>query len=116
MFTIYGLSNCDSTQKAINWLKKNKLQPVFFDLRTEGINQEILQQWCNESSWQELLNKRSTTWRSISKEEQNLITNEKAAIEIMTAHSNLIKRPVLLRNQKVILIGYSEKTYNSLLQ
>ncbi len=115
MLTIYGLPNCDTTQKAIKYLKKYNIHPAFHDLRTEGIDKKTLQDWCKQSSWQELLNKRSTTWRSISKDEQDSITNEKAAIEIMTAYTNLIKRPVLLNNEKLVSIGFSEKIYSSLL-
>ena len=35
--TVYGIPNCDTTQKAITWLKKRKINFVFHNYREEGI-------------------------------------------------------------------------------
>ena len=106
--TLYGIPNCDVTKKALGWYKKNNIQVVFHDYKSMGLTKEKLQQWCSEVGWERLLNKKSTTWRSLSPEVQEKVTTEKAAIALMLQYPTLIKRPVVEMNNKV-LVGFKER-------
>jgi arsenate reductase (glutaredoxin) len=113
MLTIYGLSNCDSTKKAIAWLKQNKLAFVLKDYKVEGITKAKLEQWCGQVGWQVLLNKQSTTWRGLGKAEQDKAVDQTGAIALMLQHTSLIKRPAL-EHGKGLLVGFKEAAYQEL--
>lgn len=114
MLTIYGLSNCDGTKKAMTWLKKNGQSFTLKDYKVEGITQAKLEQWSNKVGWETLLNKKSTTWRGLSKAEQDKAINQVGAIELMLQYNALIKRP-LLEYGKEVLVGFTEAAYGQLL-
>lgn len=105
--TVYGIPNCNTIKKTLDWYKKKNIQVEFHDYKKSGIKKEKLSQWCKEVGWEALLNKKSTTWRSLSIEEQQKITNEKAAIALMASYMSIIKRPVIEMNGKII-VGFNE--------
>lgn len=105
---LFGLPNCDSTKAAIKWLEEKGIETSLHNYKTEGITREKLSEWTKLLGWEKLLNKRSTTWRSLKKEEQDAVTNEHAAVELMLKHTSLIKRPVI-ESANELLTGFDEK-------
>ena len=105
---LFGLPNCDGTQAVIKWFDKKGIETSLHNYKTDGITKEKLGEWTKVLGWEKLLNKRSTTWRSLKKEEQDAIISETAAIDIMLKHTSLIKRPVI-ESGKELLIGFDEK-------
>jgi len=104
---VYGIPNCDTTKKVLNWLKENKIAFTFHDYKQEGIRKEKLEAWCKKTGWETIFNKRSTTWRELSEAEQKKGINQTAAIEIMMEHNSIIKRPVIEIDEKLIT-GFNE--------
>ncbi len=108
--TIYGIPNCDSTRKAIDWLKKNNIPYTFHDYKKEGINLAKLYEWTKVSNWEILLNKKGTTWKMIDPSIQASINNSKLAAKLMQDQTSLIKRPIL-EVAGIILVGFNEAAY-----
>ena len=106
--TVYGIPNCDTIKKTMDWFKKNKLQIIFHDYKKEGISKEKLTAWCKVTGWEILLNKKSTTWRGLSAAEQNNISGQSPAIQLMKQQTSIIKRPVIEFNEK-LFVGFDEK-------
>jgi len=104
---VYGLQNCDNTQKALKEFKKKNVMVGFHDFRTAGLKEEKLAYWCKQLGWEKVLNKKSTTWRSLAPATQQNVVDEKSAIELMLKYSSLIKRPVVEMNNRVT-VGLSE--------
>ena len=107
---VYGIPTCDTTKKALGWYKEKNIPVSFHDYRTSGIQRSKLIEWSRKAGWETLLNKKSTTWRSLSTEEQQTVVDEKTAVDAMVKHTTLIKRPVVEMNDKII-IGYNEKYF-----
>ena len=105
--TVYGIPNCDTIKKVLDWYKKNNIQVDFYDYKKDGVKKEKLSHWCKEVGWEVLLNKKSTTWRSLSLEQQQKANNEKMAIQLMMEYPTMIKRPVIEMNNKII-VGFNE--------
>ncbi|MBC7889977.1 MAG: Spx/MgsR family RNA polymerase-binding regulatory protein [Ferruginibacter sp.] len=108
--TVYGIPNCDTIRKTLDWYKKKNIRVDFYDYKKYGINKEKLVQWCKNVGWEILLNKKSTTWRSLPLEEQQLVINEKMAIQLMMEYPSIIKRPVIEMNNK-LMVGFNEKYF-----
>jgi arsenate reductase (glutaredoxin) len=112
---IYGIPNCDTTKKAMAWLSKNNIAFTFHDYKQQGIAKQKLEDWCNKSGWENIFNKRSTTWRELSKAEQEKVINQATAIKIMINNNSIIKRPVI-ENDGNLLIGFKEDEYKTALK
>ncbi len=111
---VYGLPYCDSTAAAIKWMEQNDIENTLHNYKTDGITEKKLAEWIKQSGWEKLLNKRSTTWRSLSKESQDKVVDESSAIKAMMENTSLIKRPVI-EYEKELLVGFDEKKLSILL-
>lgn len=109
--TLYGIKNCDTVRKARKWLDKNQPNISFHDFREDGLDKEQLTHWVALIGWEKLFNKRSTSFRNLSDADKADIDQDKA-IELMLSHPTLIKRPVLVVNDK-IQVGFKEAEYQA---
>lgn len=107
---VYGIKNCNTVKKSLDWLKNNDSGFEFHDYKKLGISKGKLQEWSKELGWEKLLNKKGTTWRTLTADQQQKITDEKSAIELMIEKPSVIKRPVIESNGKLI-VGFDEAEY-----
>ncbi len=110
--TVYGIKNCDTVKKSLNWLTAQKLAFDFHDYKTQSITESKLKAWSAQVGWEVLLNKKGTTWRKLDEKIQAGVTNEKAAIAVMLENTSIIKRPVIEKKDKIIAVGFDEKIYS----
>ncbi|ALD02404.1 MAG: Spx/MgsR family RNA polymerase-binding regulatory protein [Acinetobacter sp.] len=114
MLKIYGIKNCNSMKKAFDLLNELGLVYEFHDYKKQGIDTETLKIWLDQIGADLVLNKKGTTWRKLSAEEQQTaLLNEENLIETLSQHSSLIKRPVLQTAQGYI-VGFDEAAYRAL--
>lgn len=113
--TLYGIPNCDTTKKAMNWLKLKKIDFTFHNYKASGISVKKLNEWCDKAGWEKILNKRSTTWRELPVAKQKTVTDQPTAVLVMQQNNSIIKRPVLEYKEQ-LLIGFEEKKYAGVLK
>ena len=113
MIIMYGIKNCDTIKKARKYLEENNVEYQFHDFREDGLNPIQLRSWISEWGWDKVINKRSTTWRNLPDETKENM-DETLAMVVAEDQPTIIKRPVLELTDKV-LIGFSEKTYQDLI-
>lgn len=109
---LYGLKNCDRCRKASQWLKAHGHAHVFHDLRNDGLDSSLLSGWADRLGWEPLLNRHSTTWRSLPEAERSGLDRERA-LTLMLSHPALIKRPLLVAGDR-LLQGFSPELYAEL--
>ena len=109
MINIYGLANCDTTKATIKLFKTESVSFDFHDYKVDGITGEKLQEWLTQIPLEKLLNKKSTTWRGLSPEEQATANTETGAILLMQENTSLIKRPLVEWNDGTYSAGFDEK-------
>lgn len=90
----YHLKTCDTCRKALKALKAAGHEIEAIDVRADGVPPETLKKWVEAVGYEALLNTRSTTWRSLDAAQTALMTEAKA-VQLMTDHPTLIKRPVI---------------------
>lgn len=112
MLTIYGIPNCDTMKKALDWLKARGAGYDFHDYKQSGIDADRLQAWCNRIGWEKVLNKASTTFKALPEADKADLTETKA-IQLMVAQPSMIKRPVIeIKDQ--VLTGFKPDTVATL--
>ena len=87
---LYGLKNCDSCKKALSQLRAAKHDIIFFDIRTDPLDQSQITDLLAHHGAHLVLNRKSTTWRNLA-ETDRLLPPE----TLMALHPRLIKRPVI---------------------
>ena len=112
MTTLYGIRNCDTIKKARRWLEANGIEYRFHDVRADGISRADLQDWMKTLDWENLLNRRGTSWRKLPESVRSSI-NKTSATSIMLDNPAIIKRPVLAHGNKLYL-GFSVDSYQSI--
>ncbi|MBD1391204.1 arsenate reductase [Neiella sp. HB171785] len=111
--TVYGISNCDTVRKARKWLEKNDIDFTFQDVREQPLEHAQLSAWAQQVGWEVLFNKRSTSYRALTDEQkQNL--DESSALALILEQPTLMKRPVLVIAETLI-VGFNDKLYSPLL-
>ena len=109
---IYGIKNCDTMKKALKWLDDNNVDYVFHDYKKEGTDTDVLKQAIAEHGWEQVINRRGTTWRNLPEDiKENM--DETQALEIAQDNPSIIKRPLLLHKNTVFL-GFSEAVYREI--
>lgn len=107
---VYGIPNCNTVKKALDWLKAHQIEFEFHDYKKKGISKEKLQEWAKELGWEALLNKKGTTWRQLPPEAQAKVTDADTAFALMIEKPSVIKRPLV--EMQPILLGFDESAYN----
>jgi arsenate reductase len=108
--TLYGIPNCDTVKKTMDWFKKKKIDIGFHNYKTAGITEDKLTAWSKLVGWETIFNKKSTTWRELPASEQEKIKTQADAITLMMEHTSIIKRPVI-ETGKNLLVGFNEAEY-----
>jgi Spx/MgsR family transcriptional regulator len=112
MVQVYGIKNCNTVKKALDWLTDHDIEFEFHDFKKEPATENKLKAWEKHVSWENLVNKRGTTWRKLSPDEQSSVTDQTSANVVLLASNSMIKRPVIeLAND--IILGFDEEQYKS---
>jgi len=110
MITLYGIPNCNTVKKALDWLKAHQVEFIFHDFKKKGISLDKLETWATQVGWEALVNKRGTTWKQLTLEVQQGIQNKEAAFELILQKTSVTKRPIL-ESKESILLGFDEQSY-----
>ncbi len=111
MYIVYGIPNCNSVKKARTWLDEHKINYQFHDYKKMGITKSRLTEWCKQVGWENLVNKKGTTWRGLDETLQQSITTQAAAIQLMMDNNSVIKRPVIEKEGQIMAIRFAEEEY-----
>lgn len=109
MTTLFGIKNCDTVKKARRWLDAEGIDYQFHDFRGDGITSEQVISWISAIGIEKLINKRSTTWKTLSDEQKEALDDD-TALTLILEHPTLIKRPLLALGAH-FHVGFSEKAY-----
>lgn len=112
MIKIYGIKNCDTMKKAFKWLEANDIAYDFHDYKKIGVDEGVLKKALDQHGWENVINRRGTTWRKLPKETQDSMDNASAVI-IVHENPSIIKRPLMIHKNKIYL-GFKEDMYSKI--
>ena len=101
-------------KKAFEQLNAQQVAFEFHDYKKQGIDLDTLQHWADQVGLDVLLNKKGTTWRKFSPEQQAEISSSpQNTLQALHNNTSMIKRPVLV-NDSQTLVGFDEDSYKEL--
>jgi Spx/MgsR family transcriptional regulator len=111
---LYGIPNCGTVKKARDWLESHGQEYQFHDFKKHGVSEALISGWLKQVGWQKLLKKTGPTWGQLPDTVKNSIKDDASALALMLEKPNVIKRPVLERNGKVLATGFNETDYEKI--
>ena len=99
MVCIFGLKTCDTRRAADKSLRAAGLDVTFRDVREEPLSGDEIAA-LHQAFGDDLVNRRSTSWRGLSEAER---AGETQAL--LASHPTLMKRPVIRRGD-VLTLGW----------
>jgi Spx/MgsR family transcriptional regulator len=112
---VYGIPNCQSVKKARTWIEAQGLEYEFHDFKKQGVPLGALKQWVKTLGWEVVLNKKGTTWRQLPDNERSEVLDAPSAIQAMSLHPSLIKRPVIEVEPQHLVIGVNPEEWTNVM-
>ena len=97
-------------KKARTWLDKHRVDYVFHDYKSAGIERERIERWAKKVGWEILLNRTGTTFKKLPDKDKSGLSETKA-IALMLNQPSMIKRPVLEAGGGKLLVGFEPEQY-----
>lgn len=115
MLSIYGIKNCNTVKKSIEWLKNNRIDYEFFDVKKNILNSNLIESWSSnlpkQYNWENLINKSGLTWRNLSAKDKKDAQDLNGAVNLILKKPSVMKRPIVSKNNKIITIGFDENLF-----
>ena len=97
--TIYGINNCDTCRKARRWLKEQAIEHQWHDIRKDGLDADMVEDWSKAIGVETLINRRGQSWRKL--DDSTRAQLNEGHIPSFLEHPTVIKRPVMTKGQTV---------------
>jgi len=108
---VYGITNCNTVKKALDWLKAHHVDYEFHDFKKLGISSEKLNEWDAKAGYEKFLNKQGLTWKQLDPEVKDRINTKADALNLLQQKTSMIKRPVI-ENGDFLYFGFDEGIYS----
>ena len=115
MITVYGIHNCDTTQKALKWLAAQGIPHHFHNYKESGIDEATIRKWLEVLPLGKVLNSRSTTFRELGAAAKAAQEDPAAAIKLMREHNSVIKRPLWDFGNGQFFAGWNEEAVKAII-
>jgi Spx/MgsR family transcriptional regulator len=109
---VYGITNCNTVKKALDWLKAHHVAYEFHDFKKLGVSDEKLKEWDTKAGYEKFMNKQGLTWKQLDPQVKESIKTNADALNLLKAKTSMIKRPVI-ENGDFLFFGFDEDLYNS---
>ena len=105
----WGLKKCDTTMKAVDYIKSKKVVVEFTDYSVDKPSVSQIEKWAKAvGGWEKLINRSGYTWRGLPATEIEGLDNKKAA-KLAAAHTSLIRRPLIEYEDGTVTAGFPPK-------
>lgn len=95
----------------MQWLQQHGISYRFHNYQKSGIDEEKLLDWSKQVEWPAIINRKGTTWKKNTIENEKQVSSEKGTLALLTTQTSIIKRPIIELSGKVVVIGFDEDQY-----
>jgi arsenate reductase len=108
---------CGTCQKAEKWLKSNGVEYTYRPIKDENPSKEELKLWISKSGLpiSKFFNTSGLLYKEHNMKDKVKILPENELIDILASNGLMVKRPILLANDKV-LVGFKEEEWQNLFE
>ncbi|HBQ59380.1 MAG TPA: hypothetical protein DD671_07095 [Balneolaceae bacterium] len=110
MLHIVGIKNCNKIRDTKKWMDERDVEYEFIDVKKDPLTRDELKELEFKVGLDVLINLRGRKWRDLGLADKDLSDDE--LFEQLLEHQVMIKRPVLLEEESV-LVGYDEESFEA---
>ena len=107
---VYGITNCNTVKKALDWLKAHNVAYEFHDFKKLGVSNEKLQEWNIKAGYERFMNKQGLTWKQLDPQVKESVKTSADALKLLQEKTSMIKRPVI-EDGDFLFFGFDEGVY-----
>jgi len=113
--TVLCYPKCGTCQKAEKWLKTNKIEYTYRPIKEENPTKAELMEWLDKSGLPiaKFFNTSGLLYKEHNMKDKVKSLLEVELIEILAQNGLMVKRPILLADDKV-LVGFKEEDWDKL--
>lgn len=108
MIHIYGIKNCNTVKKALDWASAQKIDFQFHDFKKEIPDKKLLKAWLEQVDLKVLVNRQGTTYKQLTDAEKVASEKVATALPLLISKSSMIKRPVWVNAAGEVKVGFNE--------
>lgn len=108
---VYGITNCNTVKKALDWLKAHNVAYDFHDFKKLGISTEKLNEWDSKAGYERFMNKQGLTYKQLDPAVKDAIKTKDDALQLLQQKTSMIKRPVIEKDD-FLFFGFDEAVYS----
>jgi len=107
---------CSTCKNAKKWLEDNKIEFEDRNIITNTPNVEELNKWIDNSNipLNKLFNTSGLIYRNLNLKEKLKQMTEQEQIALLSSNGMLIKRPILIKNDKIIFLGFKQTDWEKI--
>ena len=108
---------CSTCQKARKWMDENNIAYTFRDIREDQPTAEELRLWQQRSGLplKKFFNTSGLQYKALGLKDKLPFMTEEEQIALLASDGMLVKRPILV-TEDTVLVGFKEKDWEKLLQ
>ena len=113
LFNCYA--KCSTCRKAKKWLDENNIPYEERDIKGDNPTVEELTEWINRADYpiKRFFNTSGNIYRELGlKDKLDNMTDEEK-IKLLSTDGMLVKRPILVKND-IVLVGFNEEEWNKI--
>ncbi|WP_461453622.1 Spx/MgsR family RNA polymerase-binding regulatory protein [Mucilaginibacter sp.] len=107
---VYGITNCNTVKKALDWFKENNVDYEFQDFKKLGVSEQKLNEWNGKAGYEKFLNKQGLTWKQLEPAVKISVKSAAEALPLLQQKTSMIKRPVI-EDEDFLFFGFDEQAY-----
>ena len=96
-----------------DWMHKYNIVYAFFDYKKTIPDANMLKRAMDDHGWENVINKRGTTWRTLPDDAKDAMNREQAEL-LAHAKPSVIKRPLIDTGDSII-VGFDADVYKETL-
>ena len=109
---VYGITNCNTVKKALDWFKANNVNYEFHDFKKLGVSEQKLNEWNEKAGYEKFMNKQGLTWKQLDPAIKESVKGVAEALQLMQQKTSMIKRPVI-EDGGFLFFGFDESAYKA---
>lgn len=117
LYTFYWYPKCSTCKKAKAWLDAHQIAYQAVDMVQETPTAQTIETWLTNTDlpMRRLFNTSGMKYRELGLKTKIDDFSIEQASELLSTDGMLIKRPLLVKEDQVVTVGYNEKTYEGAL-
>jgi arsenate reductase (glutaredoxin) len=103
---VYGIPNCGTCKKALQWLEKNDVKYEFINTKEQPPSESTIREWVKSLGSQSMRNTSGQSYRALG--DQKKQWQDEQWIKAFAEDAMLLKRPLFVKDGIAMVVGFRD--------